>query len=68
MSKKVAPPTFHIQGQFVRQTFLRLYKQKIVATNEQAETKFQSMLKSGEVGFAKFSGLVGDVSVYEFKK
>lgn len=69
MAKKQAhsPPKFHIQGEFVKQTFLRLYKAQAKATDEQAQTKFQSLLKSGEIVFLRFSGLVGDVSVYKFK-
>ena len=68
MAKKNTPPPFHIPGQFIHQTFIKTFKSKTSATNEQAETKFQSLLKSGEIIFVKFSGLMADISIYEFKK
>lgn len=58
---------FHIPGEFVRFTFIRLYKAKTGASDIEAETVFESQLSTGRVLFDRKSGLCGDIAVYKFK-
>ena len=61
---KPAPPEFKIEGEFVRQTFIREYKQK---GNSEADAVayFDERLKLGEVIKLRYWGAI---CIYEFKK
>lgn len=63
-SPKPDPPPFTISGEFVRQTFIREYKQK--GNSEAAAVAyFDNGLKSGEIIKLMYRGAV---CIYEFKK
>lgn len=68
-AKKAKPPEqpFRIPGEFVRFTFIRLYKAKTGSSDIEAETVFESQLSTGRVLFDRKSGLCGDIAVYKFK-
>ena len=61
---KPAPPPFKIEGEFVRQTFIREYKQK---GNSEADaiTHSTRCLESGAIIKVRMRGEVG---IFEFKK
>lgn len=64
LATKPAPPPFTIPGEFVRQTFIREYKQK--GNSEAAAVAyFDNGLKSGEIIKLRYRG---SVCIYEFKK
>ena len=69
--KKTAskPPEqpFHIPGEFVHFTFIRLYKAKTGESDNEAETAFNSYLSTGRILLDRGSGLCGDIAVYKFK-
>lgn len=71
VAKKAKPSegkaTFFVPGEFVRFTFIRLYKAKTGASDIEAETVFESQLSTGRVLFDRKSGLCGDIAVYRFK-
>ncbi len=61
---KPAPPPFKIEGEFVRQTFIREYKQK--GNSEAAAVAyFDNGLKLGNIIKLRYRGAV---CIYEFKK
>lgn len=70
-AKKAKPreetPPFFVPCEFVRFTFIRLYKSKTGASDSEAETAFNSNLLTGRVLFDRKSGLCGDIAVYKFK-
>ncbi len=69
VAKKAKPPEqpFHIPGEFVRFTFIRLYKAKTGASDIEAETVFNLHLSTGRIIIERRTGFCGDIAVYKFK-
>jgi hypothetical protein len=62
--QKQQPTSFHIPGNFIRQTFAREYKAKGNSEVE-AVAKFEALIKSGEIEFVReWNG----IKIYQFKK
>lgn len=64
MKKIAVNPSFHIPGNFIRQTFVREYKAKGNSESE-AIAKFEALIKSGEIVKIREWGKIG---IFEYKK
>ena len=71
VAKKAKPreekATFFVPGEFVRFTFIRLYKAKTGASDIEAETVFNLQLSIGRIIIERRTGFCGDIAVYKFK-
>jgi len=63
---KSEPPKFRIEGLFIRQTFVREYKER-GHTEEQAMLLLESYIKSGEVEVMHEWGDTYPIPIYKFK-
>jgi len=65
--QKPAPTPFIIPGFFIRTTFVRVYKQKLDATDEQAEAEFEALLRFGKIKFSHKFGAADGINIYKYK-
>lgn len=44
---------FHVKGEFVRQTFIRLHKKEHVGSESEAVAAFNAAVSSGKIAYAR---------------